>query len=226
MSDDKIFTLFLVVSLAAHTAFLVTLPSLNLVPDKNMLQRIEVTYQKAPILKKEDNVKTDEIRRIEPIKRISNLNITKNPPPSFNDYFLKPDLKSEAINKPVVYEVKSIAFKPKRVVLSQDSISQKDNLPKNPVYLKYYQAIREKIRRYAYLNYNRAYSGEVYISFLVSSDGNLKDLRISEEKSAPDNYLKEIAVKSIKDASPFPEIPQELDYPELSFNVIIAFELD
>ena len=226
MLKDRLFIISLVFSLALHTAFLLALPSLNLAPDKNTFQKIEVAYQKIIPIKK-DEVKVNESRLIEPLKRIEQLNIAKNPPPNFNDYFLKSKLETEPMNKPVVYyDDKSIAVRPKKVALLEESVSGQGTLPKNPIYLKYYQAIREKIRHYAYYNYNRAYSGEIYLSFTVISDGNLKELRIIEEKSAQNNYLKEIAIKSIKDASRFPAIPQELDYPELSFNVIIAFELD
>jgi len=35
-----------------------------------------------------------------------------------------------------------------------------------------------------------------------------------------------VAEKSIFDASPFPAFPKDLDYPELSFNVIISFQIE
>jgi outer membrane biosynthesis protein TonB len=47
-----------------------------------------------------------------------------------------------------------------------------------------------------------------------------------EEKSSADVYLTEIALKSVNDASPFPKFPTELDYFQLSFNVIISFEIE
>lgn len=96
----------------------------------------------------------------------------------------------------------------------------------NPSYISYYQIVREKIRRSAYQNYNRNETGEVYVSFIISNDGYIKGVRLVEEKTTANNYLRNIALRSVKDASPFPNFPRELDYPQLSFNIIISFEIE
>jgi TonB family protein len=96
----------------------------------------------------------------------------------------------------------------------------------NPSYISYYQIVREKIRRSAYQNYTHNETGEVYISFIITNDGYIKDVRLAEEKTMANDYLKNIALRSIKDASPFPNFPKELDYPQLSFNIIISFEIE
>ena len=113
------------------------------------------------------------------------------------------------------------------------AVRKKITLPKipdkkltDPAYLNYYQTIREKIKRAAYQNYTRLVNGEVYLSFIILSNGQLKDARIIEEKSTPHTYLKEIAKKSIYDASPFLNFPKDLKYSVLSFNVIISFEVE
>ena len=96
----------------------------------------------------------------------------------------------------------------------------------NPSYISYYQIVREKIRRSAYQNYTHNETGEVYISFIITNDGYIKDVRLAEEKTTANDYLKNIALRSIRDASPFPNFPKELDYPQLSFNIIISFEIE
>jgi TonB family protein len=96
----------------------------------------------------------------------------------------------------------------------------------NPGYISYYQIVREKIRRSAYQNFTHNETGEVYISFIISNDGMINDVRLVEEKSTANDYLKDIALSSVKDASPFPNFPKELDYPQLSFNIIISFEIE
>ena len=58
------------------------------------------------------------------------------------------------------------------------------------------------------------------------SDGNLKDVRYIEDKSSPSYYLKDVSMRSIREAAPFPAFPNDLDYPQLSFNVIISFQID
>ena len=96
----------------------------------------------------------------------------------------------------------------------------------NPSYVSYYQIVREKIRRAAYQNYTHTDTGEVYVTFVISNDGYLKASRLVEEKTTAAAYLHDIALKSVKEASPFPNFPKELDYPELSFNVVISFEIE
>ncbi|MCM8770979.1 MAG: TonB family protein, partial [Candidatus Omnitrophica bacterium] len=96
----------------------------------------------------------------------------------------------------------------------------------NPNYLNYYQTIRERIKRAAYQIYSRRDKGEVYVSFAIFSDGRLQGVRIIEDKSSPNPYLREISIKSIQNASPFPPFPRELNYPQLSFNIIISFETE
>jgi len=97
---------------------------------------------------------------------------------------------------------------------------------KNPSYISYYQIVREKIRRSAYQNYTHNETGEVYVSFIISSDGLLRNARLVQEKSGANDYLKGIALRSVNDASPFPNFPKELDYPQLTFNIIISFETE
>lgn len=98
----------------------------------------------------------------------------------------------------------------------------------NPSYVSYYQIVREKIKRAAYVYQNNLHSeiGEVYISFIISNDGRLQQVRTIEEKSSPILYLRDIALKSVKEASPFPDFPKDLDYPSLSFNIIISFQIE
>jgi outer membrane biosynthesis protein TonB len=129
---------------------------------------------------------------------------------------------SEYMPKPLSMKESFPAFK-KKVTLPQLELNFKI---KNPSYTGYYELIREKIRHAAYQNYAQTDVGDVYIAFVVGSDGELKDVHYIEDRSAPSYYLKEIALRSIKEASPFPRFPQGLDYPQLSFNVIISFQID
>jgi TonB family protein len=96
----------------------------------------------------------------------------------------------------------------------------------SPVYLSYYQIGREKIKRAAYSNYTRAEEGEICISFVVSSDGHISAVKLIEEKSSQSAYLRNIAFRSVQEASPFPKFPKELDYPQLTFNIVISFEIE
>lgn len=98
---------------------------------------------------------------------------------------------------------------------------------KEPLYISYYQSIREKIRRYVVKNYPRFIAcGEVCLFFVLSADGKLKEIKVVEERSSPNDILKEIAKKSVRQAEPFETFPKNMDQMRLSFNVIISFELE
>ena len=129
--------------------------------------------------------------------------------------------KPAGFSKPTFINSQVLAIK-KKISLPAIEMAKIDN----PSYISYYQIVREKIRRSAYQNYTHNEIGEVYISFIISNDGYIKVVRLAEEKTTANDYLKNIALKSIKDASPFPNFPKELDYPQLSFNIIISFEIE
>lgn len=95
----------------------------------------------------------------------------------------------------------------------------------NPSYANYYSLVRGRIKQRAYFNYSEYYAGEVYLTFILTSDGNLKDLQIIEDRTTAGQYLRTIGLKSIKEAVPFPPFPKELRYPELTFNVVISFQV-
>lgn len=97
----------------------------------------------------------------------------------------------------------------------------------NPRYLSYNQQIRRRIeeRAYTYVHHPDFASGEVYLTFVLDSGGGLKGIQIIREKTSANLYLQQAGLRSIEESAPFPSFPQDLDYPELTFNVIISFEV-
>lgn len=97
----------------------------------------------------------------------------------------------------------------------------------NPKYLNYHEHIRNKIRSRAYLYVNSPEFdvGEVYLTFVLLADGALKQIKIIEEKTDANSFLRTVGLRSVKESSPFPSFPEDLEYPELSFNVIISFKI-
>lgn len=181
---------------------------------------MEVSYVKTPEIT-QAKPKQAAPEREPPLKSPAKINVAKIAPPPFVE---KPtsSLSKTAFIKPISLKPDIIAVKKKITLppVEMDKIN-------NPSYINYYQIVREKIRRTAYQNYTRAETGEVYLSFIISRDGYLKEVQLNEEKSSGNSYLKEIASRSVKDASPFPVFPKELvDYPQLSFNVVISFEIE
>lgn len=138
-----------------------------------------------------------------------------------------PVLKSAAgyMPKPLSLNDTFPALK-KKVTLPHMEMSMNVRIKDNSSYTGYYEIIREKIRHAAYRNYAQTETGEMHIAFVVGNDGSLRDVRYLEEKSTPSQYLKEISIRSIQEAGPFPAFPPDLDYPQLSFNVVISFQFE
>ncbi|TRZ50356.1 energy transducer TonB [bacterium] len=226
MFSDKTFQVILLISVLAHGAILIqhssfTTPSLN-----KPAQKVEIRYLEAPWDNKV-SPKTSPVRK-EPLLRLSlPVGLNKNFPPPFLNKKEILERNKGAMHRELAF-VKPVFNKPDVIAIKKKISLPPVDLEKinNPSYISYYQLVREKIKRAAYQNYTSSEVGEVYLSFIVSDDGYLQEVRLAEEKSSSSSYLKEIALQSIKSASPFPNFPKELDYPQLSFNVIISFEVE
>ncbi|KPK41538.1 MAG: hypothetical protein AMJ78_05230 [Omnitrophica WOR_2 bacterium SM23_29] len=87
----------------------------------------------------------------------------------------------------------------------------------------YAQAVRGKIRE----NLTPAKSGvegNVFVRFVIASDGKLQELNIIDEKSTRDGLLREVVFEAIKDSSPFPKFPKDITTPKVTFTCQISFE--
>lgn len=96
-----------------------------------------------------------------------------------------------------------------------------------PRYMTYHEQVRSKIRNraYFYVDDPRFEAGEVYLTFVLGADGSLKQVKVIPEKTRANDYLGSVGLRSIKESAPFPPFPGDLNYPELTFNVVISFEV-
>jgi len=172
------------------------------------------------------------------------LSIKKPPGPLVVTYLIPkevPAAKPRVKEKPAprlqtakaVRPKKEIAQKTPKKPLEQTRDEEKIEIPpelpkeKEALYIGYYQSIRGRIREFVVENYPRFIAcGEVCLRFVLLSNGKLKELSVIEERSTPNHLLQEIAKKSLRRASPFAPFPKGLGQAQLSFNVIISFELE
>lgn len=228
MFSDRIFQIAFLVSLISHSVIFIQNANLNILPKNKIPQKIEISYIKTP----EKKIEVPQPKILLPkkeqfLKLPQKITADKRMPPPFTDNesaFKKTSkvvLSGPNLSKPAFTKPDIIAIKKKIALPAVDT-----NKINNASYISYYQIVREKIRRTAYQNYTRTETGEVYLSFIISCEGDLKDVHLIEEKSSFDPYLRNVALRSIKEASPFPGFPKELDYPQLTFNVIISFEIE
>lgn len=235
MQTNKILRLTFFISLLTHGAAILHASSLNpfcpapkkqdlevrYIPQNRQIKLPSKAYSNKPALPGLTS-KTEPFLKLDSQITAENKNIPAyanlNNPLELEKLLPK---KTAGIPKPVFTSSPMVAIK-KKISLPPIEMAKINN----PNYINYYQIVREKIRRCAYQNYTHNETGEVYVSFVISNDGNINDARLVEEKTAASSYLKDISLKSIKNASPFPDFPKELDYSQLSFNIIISFEIE
>ncbi|RJO63535.1 MAG: energy transducer TonB [Candidatus Omnitrophota bacterium] len=231
MLSDKVFQAAFLVSFVIHGLAFIGTPHFNIAaPDKKPAQ-MEIVYLKS-FPHNNDKPKPALARREEASDVLSKLPLKKPaPPPFINDESLigqerRSQLRaSEFTNlarmRPEIIKPDIIAIKKKITLPPLDPGKITSNS-----YMSYYQIVREKIKRSAYQNYIRNDTGDVYLSFIIAGDGSLTEVKLHDDKSAGGSYLREVALRSIRNSAPFPPFPKELDYPQLSFNIIISFSIE
>jgi outer membrane biosynthesis protein TonB len=96
----------------------------------------------------------------------------------------------------------------------------------NQKYLGYNDRLHQRIQQRAneIVENIKTHAGDVYLTFVLKSDGTLLQTKIIEERSNADNYLKQLSLRIINESGPFAPFPKDLTYPELTFNIIISFK--
>lgn len=227
MAPEKTLKYTFVVSMLAHGIIFFPGQRLNIPVLNRDTQKIEVRYIK------NSAVSSIPARGLpakrEPLLKIP-ANITANnrtPPPFIQSQGSSEQVKNAALGRNRIMAGADFV-KPRSTAAIRNKIALSAADPaisNNPAYISYYQLGREKIKRAAFSqNYAGGEVGEVTISFTILNDGSLKEVWVVDEKSSPSPYLREIAISSIKEASPFPGFPAALDYPQLSFNLTMTFE--
>lgn len=200
----------LIISLLFHTAIFATkLPLFwtNKIPEtKKKINEIEITPKTIEKIKKTIKRKKIGLEKTKPLPYVENImsKLTENK-------------NFSTLKKPQIFK------KTTKEILFSETAENNKKLKKNPAYMDYYRLVREKIRANAYHNYNSNKNGKILASFFVFSNGMLKNIHLNS-KSANNEILKKITLKSINESAPFPPFPAELkEYSQLRFNISIYF---
>jgi len=222
MAENKNFILALFTSFLIHSLFIFGIPRPPFFLEKKSLNDIVITYYK--IIEQPN-------KEVIGVQKRENLETSISSPKSANKGEELPEIKKEeVVSKPKsseeVKEEKRIpeGSKEKRF---EAVIKEERDEAKKATYINYYRAVREKIKECADKNCPkdmRLGQGEVCLSFIVASSGELLQVQVIDERSVNDRMLREIAINSIRDASPFPPFPHGMSQYQITFNVIIAFE--
>lgn len=230
MFTQNVFFNTLLISALIHGIILFQTPNLDISVKNKKEEKLEIRYINTPKVEKRMEINNNNSKgnsapflKLPPVITAKDIKNTEQPPAIDRKELFKTS-KETAKNGSLL--VKPYFFKPEISVAKKIITFQQVEKSSNPVYMSYYQFVREKIRRCAYENYTRTENGEVYLSFIIYNDGLINEIHVIEGKSRASPYLKEIALKSVRDASPFPDFPKELDYEKLSFNVVVSFEVE
>ncbi len=220
--EEQIFKYAIILSLLAHFIFFLNLPNYAKNHSKRLFKNVEITYYNLKLqAKNPDSQSIKKDGRDFGREKSTEVLLKKNT--SVNTAIIdmsKLDDKFLVVNKQPA-QITEVNMKRKVSVPALKS--EKIN---NPLYQNYYQAVRSVIKKRAYANYSKTDTGEVYLTFVLLSDGRLKQLQVIDERTSANDFLKDISLRSIKESSPFPAFPGDLNYPELSFNVVISYEVE
>ena len=117
--------------------------------------------------------------------------------------------------------------------LGQSCVSIKDDMKSYEIvykvytkeYADYYREVREKIVRKLRNNYRDHYSdGDVYMCFVLNSNGSLHRIDFDLGKSTKDKELINTALISLQQAAPFQPFPKELSESQLTISLTVSFK--
>ena len=220
--DDSIFRYALILSLFIHLAVFAKLSYPHIRNIAKPFQNIEVTYYNLKLqTSKVDDLSKKAERAKEDLNKNTAVLLEKRP----NGESMVKDM-SKLIDKFTVSNKQPAMIMELHVKRKISVPALKSEKINNPLYQNYYQAVRSMIRERAYANYSKLDTGEVYLTFVVLSNGTIKQVQLIDERTSANEYLKGISLKSIQESNPFPPFPKDLSYPELSFNVVISFEVE
>ena len=242
MPDNKSLQLAFLISMLLHFAIFLSAPYTGVLPKKETLKPIKVAYFKVKeqpkkvIGQKPGGGAPYVLPPMAPeaLPEVRKEDIANPPLP-----FFKPEPKDQpASTKDQVKKeeptVETIGTSSRAVIGGKGKkfetvVNDEKDSGRKATYIGYYRSVREKIRYYAdrnYLKEGSASQGEVFLSFVVAASGELLHIMIIDAKSIEDPLLRNIAIDSIRDASPFPAFPQGMNQYQVTFNVVISFELN
>jgi len=219
-NNNKVFHITFITSLVLHSLIFLPVFKFN-IPFKKSEKITSVNYVsvKVPVqvveqLKNEKPVIKDELR---PKQQTAPKRIAR-----------KTTRRKESLYRRTLKTIHKMNTAYENIVKQQQKIFTKTGEPlnlkkeKNKTVTAYYKIINEQLQQ-AVIYPDIFSEGEVALSFVLTSDGNLKSVEVIDETVHNDTALKETAVKIVKNASPFPPFPENLHQQQLTFNVVFCF---
>ena len=208
----------LAVSLLAHLSLLFSLSALNVLPKAEILKEIKVNY-----FKPKSEARTFERKSADDVAIRKSLDrITPGQPLVLSSRNEIPE-SSLALSR-IGQKEPAKFISGDTIKLSTVEMEFSAKLVPNTAYLTYSNFLRERIRRSLYNKFSDINDrGMVCLKFVLNSNGTLLEYRIIEDKTSASDKLQRMAINGLREASPFPPLPKELDSPVATFSVIVHF---
>jgi hypothetical protein len=215
MMNDFIYKA-LFISITVHTilvcsSFWMKMPELRKMKQK----KVEITYRPA-------NPKSLDIQQ-HTIKPAQKLDLQNSMLAANDTIGVKLSKDNQDLKGLTMYDRKPVQISSAQVnhVTVTPIKSEKIN---DPIYTSYQDRVRESIKERVYANYSRLDRGNVYLTFIIASDGSLKDYQIIDDKTKASQNLRYISTKSLKEAR-FPSFLKGMTLPEYTFNIEIEYQV-
>lgn len=207
----------LFISILLHTIFVCTnywmkLPEIR----KSQVKKVEIAYR--PPSPKTLDIKQHAIKPAQKLD-LQNSLLTS----SVDTIGVKMAKDGQSLKGLAMYDRKPTQMRSQQVnyISVKPMKSEKIN---SPIYTSYQDRIRESIKERVYANYSRLDRGNVYLTFIIASDGSLKDYQIIDAKTNASQNLRFISTKSLKEAH-FPPFLKGMTLPEYTFNIEIEYQV-
>ncbi len=213
---DRIFWQALIVSLCGHLLLLLPWANLRSQPTLKSFSEIEISYFE---IKPEPP---------EEIKETRAVTTTKEDKEKMQEKVQVKESPGDEEKKEPLPEMRKAEKETPPALSKEEQMVARDFavLSKEPAFLDYYRAIREKIKISANRHKPAFFNpGEVCVFFVLDNRGELRRLKIIDTRSSREPILRETSLTSVEDAAPFPPFPQGLKREQIAFNIIIAFEI-
>ena len=193
------------------SSYWMKMPELRRARDK----RVEITYRPP-------SPKNLDIRQhaIKPAQKLDLQNLLLS---ASNNTIGVKLTKDDALKGMTMYERKPTQIKSMQVNYITVTPITSENI-NSPIYTSYNDRVRQSIQERAIANYSRLDDGKVYLTFIISSDGSLKDYQIIDGKTNASQNLRYISIKSLEEAH-FPPFLKGMTLPEYTFNIEIDYQV-
>jgi len=216
MTTDHVLFKALLISLTIHMGVVCGGYWMNMPHQRARVRNVEITYRPA-------NPQALDIRqsRIRPAQKLDLQNSLLVP--SNDTMGVKLVNDGQDLKDFVMYERRPVRIRSLQVnhITVTPIRSEKMN---NPIYTSYQDRVRESIKERVYANYSQLDDGNVYLTFIIASDGTLKDYQVIDRKTTASQNLRYVSTKSLQEAR-FPPFLKGMTLPEYTFNIEIEYQV-